>query len=98
MNSKLVKYQDLENKYNTLEIKLTLLKEMISAFGWKADWSRLPGSEEKQTLLQKIKESTQKIKLTECLELLGLSKSRYYYWLIKEKGCALDDYSSCPST
>ena len=98
VKTKLAKYQELENKCSSLETKLKLIKEMISVFGWKADWNRLPGFEEKQTLIQKIKEATKKIKLTECLELLGLSKSRYYYWLIKEKGCALDDYSSCPKT
>ena len=45
-----------------------------------------------------IKESAQKIKLTECLEMLGLSKTRYYDWKSREKGCALEDYTSCPKT
>ncbi len=53
--SKLVKYHDLENKCKTLETQLTLLKELISVFGWQADWTRLPGSEDKQTLLKMIK-------------------------------------------
>ena len=96
--TKLVKYQDLENKCKTLETKLTLLKELISVFGWQVDWTRLPGSEDKQTLLKMIKESAQKIKLTECLEMLGLSKTRYYDWKSREKGCALEDYLSCPKT
>ena len=98
ITTKLQKYKDLENKYIVVETKLKLLNELISVFGWQADWTRLPGSEDKQTLLKTIKESTQKIKLTECLNMLGLSKTRYYDWINRAKGCALEDYSSCPKT
>ena len=51
IEAKLLKYQDLENKYKILETKQNLLKEMITVFEWKADWTRLPNSENKQTLL-----------------------------------------------
>ena len=49
IEAKLLKYQDLENKCKVLETKQNLLEEMISVFEWKADWIRLPNSENKQT-------------------------------------------------
>jgi len=48
------------------------------------------------SLLGAIKIACEHLTLNECLKTIGISSARYHQWKVKERGCELEDYSSCP--
>ena len=57
---------------------------------------RVPDGESKSILLRAIQRATGSMKLRTALAAIGLSPARYHSWRRAERGCDLDDHTSCP--
>ena len=89
---------ELENENNQLKAKVALFSSAKESIGWSLDFSRFPSKEIKTKILNLIAVASIVLPLIECLTILGLSASRYFSWLRREKSCHLEDHSSCPHT
>ena len=81
-----------------LRAVVRILVAVIRAFDIDLGRRRLPDGESKSFLLSAIERARAVLKLRTAMAILGLSPSRFHAWKRVEKGCGLDDHSSCPNT
>ena len=86
----------LERENSVLRAKCELLKAVHGFFQFSLRWKRIPESQDKRSILNSIAITRKFVSLPQCLELIGLSRARYYSWKNREKQCQLADYKSCP--
>ncbi|MCH7708798.1 MAG: DDE-type integrase/transposase/recombinase [Myxococcales bacterium] len=59
---------------------------------------RVPDGPSKARLLRAVEAGRDVLPLRKALAMIGLSASRLHAWKRAERGCDLDDHSSCPNT
>jgi len=87
-----------KKRYQQLASKVFLLQAVNDIFDFKIDWKRLPNSLSKLKLLHSIEIAKESLSINECLRTINISSTRYHHWKRKERGCELEDYSSCPKS
>ena len=75
-----------------------LLMRLLGLRGGKLDGDRVPDSASKSAVLRAIESATRVLALDTVLKIVGISSAGYHAWRSKEKGCGLDDRSSCPKS
>ena len=88
--------QRLQNEIESVKIEQDLVVKTFRIFGFQLQYRRLPQEEFKKDVISSIKAAAKRIPLSRCLDLIGLSRSRYTAWINREKDCLLADRSSCP--
>jgi transposase InsO family protein len=91
--------QDLETVKNKLakqEVGNKLTVTVFRIFGFQIQYKRLPSSESKTLLIECVNAAAKVLGLSVCLELIGLSKSRFSAWIRRLKECNLTDKPPCP--
>jgi hypothetical protein len=86
----------LRRRIRMLAAIVRLLAALLRAFDVRLDRTRLPGGEQKTELLRVIERAQDALSLRGALRVLRMSPSRYHEWRRAERGCELDDQSSCP--
>jgi transposase InsO family protein len=70
----------------------------LRALDLRVGRKRVPDGELKSTLLRAVERGRDVLGLRKALAMIGLSPSRFHAWKRAERGCDLDDHSSCPRT
>jgi len=85
-------------QYKAVKAQLNLVLTTMKIFGFTIDWKRLPSANAKTKLLEAIEKARQVMQLTACLDIIGLSSSRFHSWVKRQKQCRLEDYKTCPKS
>ena len=87
---------NLKSRLAAVQAEQELLSKTIKIFGFQIQNKRLPSAHLKSEILITIKNAMTVISLQCCLEVIGLSVQRYFYWLKRQVACHLDDQPICP--
>jgi putative transposase len=60
--------------------------------------TRVPDGGLKSALIHAVERGRDVLRLRRALPMIGLSPSRFHTWKRAERGCDLDDHSSCPKS
>jgi hypothetical protein len=86
----------LERRVSMLTAVLRLVLVLLRLSGFRLGINRVPDAEEKRRVLGAIERARMVMPLASALRILGLSATRYHDWVGRQRGCSLDDRSSCP--
>ena len=86
----------LRNRVRMLAAIVRLLMALVRTFDVRLDRTRIPEQAEKTRLLRAIERARGQLSLRSALRVLHMSPSRYHDWRRAERGCELNDQSSCP--
>ncbi|MFN9066317.1 MAG: DDE-type integrase/transposase/recombinase [Bdellovibrionales bacterium] len=78
------------------EALVKLLKTTVGATGFKLRWKHIDSNEVKFQILDHMAAALVHAPRKMCLELIGLSLSRYKRWRRERRGCAISEIRSCP--
>jgi hypothetical protein len=94
----LTENRELQRRVAFLGAMVGVLVALIRVSKSRLDVERIPDPTSKRVVLRAIERSKKAMPLTAALRLAGISASRYHGWRRTEKGCDLEDQSSCPRT
>lgn len=86
----------LKEELEIAKTKHNLALTTFRIFGFEIQYKRLPSGIDNSDFLGLIKRSMKVLSLKICLEVIGLSVSRYNSWIRRSVECDLDDKSPCP--
>jgi transposase InsO family protein len=86
----------LRHRVRMLAAIVRLLMALVRTFDVRLDRTRIPEQAEKTRLLRAIERARGPLSLRGALRVLHMSPSRYHDWRRAERGCELNDQSSCP--
>ena len=90
--------QILNIELNTETEKSKLIFQTVRILGFELQYRRIPKAETKVAIIETINSAAEKIGLTCCLDLIGLSSARFHAWARRLKECRLQDIKSCPKS
>jgi transposase InsO family protein len=90
-----VEKRELERELDSLKAIQSLTIATFRIFGLQIQFKRLPTTEAKADLIERIKSTAKVCGLKAALEAIGLSVQRYNAWLRRQKQCRLQDQSTC---
>ena len=88
---------ELRERNATLLATLRLVIVLLKACEVTLRRRRMPDGEKKRRLLRAVDRAKQVLPFRAALQVIGLTKSRYYDWKRQEE-CELDDVTSCPQS
>ena len=93
-----VENQKLRSLVEETKTEKKLILFTFRVFGFQIQYKRLPTGDSKKMILAAIRVASKKLSIKKCLEVIDLSVARFRSWEKREKGCQLQDQSSCPKS
>ena len=90
--------QRLRRKVEKLRAIARILFACLRALEIDLSRRRVPDGRLKAALLRAVEGGRDVLTFHKALAMIGLSPSRFHTWKRAERGCDLDDHSSCPKT
>src|SRR5215469_13526671 len=86
----------LRRRVRKLTALLRLALALLQTSGFCLTEARLPEGRDKLRILRAVDRAREHVSLRALLRFLRVSPSRFHAWGRRQRGCVLDDQSSCP--